>query len=187
MLTRVRTKCKQCGQWNGFRAEYNPDDNSYMPLRVETCKNCNSVVAQPETITGTIKCTNSLLKDYPHMMPSERKVAEFLDALGLPWIFEYPVFIYDERKRPRVWTPDFFIPKLGIYIEVCGSKDFNYEYREKICISNNILIIFIHLYKTEKYWKKFLFRRLKEVEEQRHTEATKLMENVPAEISANLE
>jgi hypothetical protein len=175
MITTVRTKCKQCGQWNGFKAVVNPYDYSHVPLRVETCKNCNSIVASPKTIAG------------PHMMPSERKVAEFLDALGLPWIFEFPVFIYDDRKRPRVWTPDFFIPKLGIYIEVCGSKDFNYEYREKICITNNILIIFIHLYKTEKYWKKFLFRRLKEVEEQRHTEATKLMENVPAEISVNLE
>ncbi len=120
------------------------------------------------------------------MMPSERQVAEFLDELGLPWIFQFPVFVYDERKRPRIWTPDFYIPKLGIYIEVCGSKEFNYEYREKIYRDNHIPVIYIHFYKKEK-WQKFLFRRIKEVEARRHTEAMKLIESVPTEISLYLE
>ena len=121
------------------------------------------------------------------MMSSEKQVADFLDALGLPWRFEFPVFLYDERKRPRVWTPDFYIPKLGIYIEVCGSKEFNYEYREKVCRDNNIPIIFLHFYKKEKYWQKFLIKKIKEVEDERHAEAMKLIENVPVELSVSLE
>ncbi len=120
-------------------------------------------------------------------MASERQVAEFLDALGLTWVFELPVFLYDERKRPRVWTPDFYIPKLGIYIEVCGKREFNYEYRQKIYRDNNIPIIFLHFYKKQKYWELFLTKRIKEVEEQRHSEAMKQIENMPSEILDYLE
>ncbi len=124
--------------------------------------------------------------DYPDMMPSEREVAEFLDSLGLPWIFESPIFVYDERKRPRVWTPDFYIPRLGIYIEVCGSEEFNYEYGRKIYRDNNIPVIYVHVYKKRK-WQKFLFRRIKEVEEQRHSQAMKLIESVPEDLALYLE
>lgn len=120
------------------------------------------------------------------MMPSEKQVAEFLDSLGLPWIFECPLFVYDERKRPRIWTPDFYIPKLGIYIEVCGSEEFNYEYRKKIYRDNSIPVIYVHFYKKKK-WQKFLFRRIKEIEEQRHSEAVKLIESVPAGLSLYFE
>ncbi len=119
------------------------------------------------------------------MMPSEMQVAEFLDSLGLPWIFQSPVFIYDERKRPRVWTPDFFVPKLGVYIEVCGSENFNYAYREKICSDNNIHVIYVQVYKKLK-WQKFLFRRIKEIEAQRHSDAMKLIESVPTDLSLHL-
>jgi len=124
---------------------------------------------------------------YADMMPSEREVAEFLDDLGLPWIFEFPVFVYDERKRPRVWTPDFFIPKLGVYIEVCGSKDFNYEYRKKIYRDNQIPVIYVHFYKKQHSWQKFLFLKIKEIEKKRHSEAMKLIESVPTEFALYLE
>jgi hypothetical protein len=115
---------------------------------------------------------------YADMMHSERQVAEFLDELGFPWIFEFPIFVYDERKRPRVWTPDFYIPKLGVYIEVCGSKEFNYEYRKRVYSDNNIPVIYVHFYKKKK-WQKYLFGRIKELEEKRHSEAVQLIENVP--------
>jgi hypothetical protein len=129
---------------------------------------------------------SSVSKDYAGMMYYEKKVAEFLDQLGLPWIFEFPIFVYDERKRPRVWAPDFFIPKLGVYIEVCGSDEFNYKYREKIYNDNNILVIFVHLYKEQRKWKKFLFLRIKEVEKQRHAEAMELIANVATQLSLYL-
>lgn len=115
---------------------------------------------------------------YPDMMDSERQVAKFLDELGLQWIFEFPVFVYDERKRPRVWSPDFYIPRLGIYIEVCGSREFSYKYREKVYRDNNIPVIYIHFYKQQEKWRIFLIRRIKEIEEQRHSEAQKLVEGL---------
>ena len=86
----------------------------------------------------------------------------------------------------RVWTPDFYIPKIGLYIEVCGSAEFDYEYRKQIYHDNNVPIVFVHFYKEQK-WRKFLFMRIKEFEQQRHTEAMKLIERIPADLSGYLE
>ena len=66
------------------------------------------------------------------MKESERQVSEYLTRLDLRHIYQFPVFVYDDMDRPRVWTPDFYIPKLGIYLEVEGSKNFDYDYRKRI-------------------------------------------------------
>jgi len=115
---------------------------------------------------------------YADMRYSEKQVAKHLKELGLWWIYQSPVFVYDEKNRPRVWTPDFYIPKLGIYTEVCGSKDFNYEYRKKIYRKNEFYVIFIHFYKERKKWKKFLVKRIMEIEEERHNEVTKMLRSL---------
>lgn len=60
---------------------------------------------------------------YADMEESEKIVAHFLRELNIWWIYESPVFVYDEKERPRVWTPDFYLPKLGMYVEVCGSEN----------------------------------------------------------------
>jgi len=114
---------------------------------------------------------------YDDMTNSELRVAEYLSELGLWWRFESPVFVYDEKDRPRVWTPDFYIPKLGMHIEVCGSEDYNYGYREKIYKNNGYNVIFVHAYKHQKEWKKYLVKRIMEIEEQRHDEVMKMIGN----------
>ena len=113
---------------------------------------------------------------YADMEYSERQVANYLKELDLWWIYESPIFVYDEKDRPRVWTPDFYIPKLGIYIEVCGSKKFNYEYRDKIYKKNEVHVIFVHFYKERKKWKNYLVKRIKEIEKKRHDEIMKMIE-----------
>jgi len=65
------------------------------------------------------------------MTKPEKEVANFLKNIGIKWSYEQPVFIWDENKRPRVWTPDFYLVSFGIYIEVCGSKSFDYRYRKE--------------------------------------------------------
>lgn len=97
---------------------------------------------------------------YDEMTPAEEEVADYLQEIGLYWKFEFPVFVFDERDRPRVWTPDFYLPELGIYIEVCGSEDFNYEYRQKTYFKNKIQVIFLHQFKNEDNWKEFLRSKL---------------------------
>lgn len=112
---------------------------------------------------------------YSDMKRSEKEVANYLKELGLYWIFESPVFVYDERERPRVWTPDFYIPALGMYIEVCGSERFDYKYREGIYNKNGYLVIFIHFYKEREKWKTYLMRRIEEIEGARHDEVIRLL------------
>lgn len=111
---------------------------------------------------------------YEKMTDPEREVADYLQNRDLWWVYEFPVFVYDEKKRPRVWTPDFYIPKLGLYIEVCGSKEFDYEYRKEIYEKNGIPVVFLHYYKRRRKWKSFLAKRVMEIEQQRQSEAKKL-------------
>ena len=80
---------------------------------------------------------------YDDMEGSQEIVSSFLRELNLWWSYETPVFVFDEKERPRVWTPDFYIPKLGMYIEVCGSENpKSYEYREKIYKKMNFMSSF---------------------------------------------
>lgn len=104
---------------------------------------------------------------YGDMQNSEREVGNYLQKLNIWWQFEQPVYVADDKDRPRVWTPDFYLPELGIYIEVCGSDGFDYDYRAKIYKKNKIPIIFIHQYKDEKYWQKYLKERINEIHKDR--------------------
>jgi len=112
---------------------------------------------------------------YEDMTNAEKKAAIYLKELNLWWIYEFPVFIYDDKKRPRVWTPDFYIPKLGMYIEVCGKQRQDYEYREKIYKENGYYVIFLHLYKEQNMWKKYLVKKIMEIEDLRHSEIEKMV------------
>ena len=98
---------------------------------------------------------------YDKMTNAEREVADLLINLGIRWIYERPVFIWDENKRPRVWTPDFYLIHFGVYIEVCGSSSFDYDYRRKIFDKNGYRVIFLHLYKETSKWKKHFLSYLK--------------------------
>jgi hypothetical protein len=117
---------------------------------------------------------------YEGMEYSEIQVANFLTELDLWWHYESPVFVYDKKKRPRVWTPDFYIPKLGMYVEVCGSQDWaaKYQFREEVFKENGYRVIFVHFYKEKEKWKSFLVKRIREIEESRHLEVTKMLNSI---------
>lgn len=89
---------------------------------------------------------------YDRMTNAEREVADLLKGMGIKWRYEHPVFVWDDNNRPRVWAPDFYLTHFGIYVEVCGSKDFNYEFRRKIFDKNGYKVIFLHLYKQKNSW-----------------------------------
>src|SRR4030042_1115119 len=94
------------------------------------------------------------------MTPTEKESSFVLKNLGIVWSFEQPLFVWDENKRPRVWTPDFYLKHLGIYLEVCGSKNFTYDYRQKIYDNNGYKVVFLHLYKETNKWKHHLLNYL---------------------------
>ena len=93
---------------------------------------------------------------YDKMTYAEREVADLLKDLGIRWSYEHPVFVWDENKRPRVWAPDFYLGQFDLYVEVCGSEDFDYKYRKEIFNKNGYKVIFLHVYKKKKFWKNHL-------------------------------
>ena len=103
---------------------------------------------------------------YEGMTNAELKVSKFLTDNDIYWKFEQAVYITDDKGRPRVWTPDFYLPELGIYVEVCGTDKFDYEFRKNIYYDNKIPIIFVHAYKEDK-WGDYLIKEIQNIHEKR--------------------
>ncbi len=97
---------------------------------------------------------------YDRMTSAEKEVANVLKELKIRWSYEQPVFVWDENNRPRVWTPDFYLLPFGIYVEVCGSDKFDYDYRRTIFDKNGYRVIFVHFYKEKGKWTRHLLRYL---------------------------
>lgn len=108
---------------------------------------------------------SSFSSPFDDMTESEKTVAEFLAARGMWWDYEQPVFVRDEKSRPRVWSPDFYVPRLGIYVEVVGNNEANYSYREEIYRLNHIPIIFI--YPNQAGWQRYLLEQITAIHEDR--------------------
>ena len=100
---------------------------------------------------------------YENMTKSERDVAQFLKELGIFWSYEKPIYVWDRNKRPRVWTPDFFLTQFSIYVEVCGSEDFDYDYRRITYKENGYNVIFLHLYEESKRWKEHFLQYITKI------------------------
>lgn len=106
---------------------------------------------------------------------AEKRVESFIRKLGFECDYEQPVYVKDDKERPRVWTPDFFLPELGIYVEVCGAKRQHYKFRKKIYEKNKIPVIFIHAYKYPDKWECYLIKEIKNM----HGERSKKVESLP--------
>jgi hypothetical protein len=104
---------------------------------------------------------------YGGMTDAEKKVASYLQDLDLWRHHEFPVFVFDDNDRPRVWSPDFYLTELGIYVEVCGSPDFDYGYRKRIYQKNKIPVIFVEAWKDDAKWQTYLVIRIDEIEQAR--------------------
>ena len=50
----------------------------------------------------------------------ERRIAEVLNKYGIDFKYEWPVLVQDDDKKLRIWYPDFFLPKHGVYLEYFG-------------------------------------------------------------------
>jgi hypothetical protein len=87
---------------------------------------------------------------YEDMTQAEIKVANFLSNIGIWWNFEQPIYLRDNKDRPRVWTPDLYLPELGVYVEVCGTDRKDYYFRKTVYEKNKIPVIFVHTYKQDK-------------------------------------
>jgi len=106
-------------------------------------------------------------KEEKEMSFQEERVECFLHELGLITYYESPVFVTDDKERPRVWSPDFFLPELGIYVEVCGAKRRAYKYRREIYQKNKIPVIFVKTYFDEKSWKQWILKEIRRIHDER--------------------
>lgn len=87
------------------------------------------------------------------MTESEILIADFLKNISIYWTFEQPVYISDDCDRPRIFAPDFYLPELGMYLEVVGNPhNPDYHRRKEIYLKNNIPIIFVTPFHN-KDWK----------------------------------
>ena len=103
---------------------------------------------------------------YENMSSAEQEVCAYLRHLNLWWHYEQPVFVYDHMERPRVWTPDFYVPELGIYIEVVGNRqNWDYTFRKKIYDLNRIPIIFLEIQHED--WKGLLASEMHRIHQHR--------------------
>jgi len=67
MKARLRMKCRSCGSWNRVPVEKilveQPSPEAkvkvfipmYMPLKVETCKKCKTIIAQPRELIKIVE------------------------------------------------------------------------------------------------------------------------------------
>jgi hypothetical protein len=88
---------------------------------------------------------------YPDMTFAERRVAGYLNWLNIGWIYEQPVFVADNEGRPRLWTPDFYLPDFGMYVEVIGRPGVDYPYRRQVYANNNIPVLFVQV-ADDQHW-----------------------------------
>lgn len=82
---------------------------------------------------------------YEKMTLAERRVAGFPRAKRIAWRYEPGLFVVDPDGRPRLWTPDFFLPDLGIYVEVVGRPGADYDFRRGVYEENRIPILFVRI------------------------------------------
>lgn len=104
---------------------------------------------------------------YNDMSKAEYMASQFLKQLNLYWVYEHPVYLLDDKGRPRVWTPDFYLPDLGLHIEIVGDgENPNYSWREMIYEMNHIPIIFVSIYKITN-WQDYLIDKINEMHRSR--------------------
>ena len=96
---------------------------------------------------------------------AEIAVERFLHENNINCIYEQPVSIIEDNDRIRTWYPDFYLPDVGIYLEVCGAqRDKEYDFRREAYKKNRLPVVFIEHYKDESKWKHYLMKELEDIQ-----------------------
>ncbi len=101
----------------------------------------------------------------------ERRVAGLFDKWKLRWVYEKSLYVQDPAGRPRLWSPDFYLPDLGIFVEVVGIPGADYSFRQEVYSNNHVRVLFVRPHE-EKWINKLVdeFRGI-EVDRRRNFEA----------------
>lgn len=85
---------------------------------------------------GKIKAKRTYYKGILFKSNLEAKVAESFDVLHIPWKYEETCFRGSSYVGGQ-YTPDFFLPNLGLYVEVAGVWDLRHEINALTFIREN--------------------------------------------------
>lgn len=108
---------------------------------------------------------------------AEQRVADFLKGLNVWWEFQPALIIKDKYNKNRIVYPDFFLPSLGIYVEVCGAdRPEKYLDRRKMYKNNQIPVIFVETFKPDQKWKAHFLYGVDKVQKERQKILTKIEE-----------
>ncbi|MBU0461706.1 MAG: hypothetical protein KJ574_03910 [Nanoarchaeota archaeon] len=107
------------------------------------------------------------------MNAAEKKIADFLDSVGIKYVYENPILIEQEfhnKKFLRIYYPDFFLSQYGIILEFWGMHE-DQEYakgmeKKKQDYYHNWIFV-VNVYNLEGNWQEYVLKKIREVSEHR--------------------
>ena len=107
------------------------------------------------------KIANSQLKS-----EGERRIAYFLDANSIKYIYEPGVLVGSASKKPRIWYPDFYLPEFGAYIEyygLVGNKNYvkGIKAKESMYSKIGMDVVPVYPWMFRENWKGYIMKELK--------------------------
>lgn len=97
----------------------------------------------------------------------ERRIADFLAAAGIRFVYEAGVLVIDAGK-PKLWHPDFFLPEFAVYIEyygLAGDPDYDHGIARKTAVYAEMGLAVIALFPEhlQGAWQGYLLDALGEI------------------------
>ncbi len=91
----------------------------------------------------------------------EIKIADFLDEMGIKYLYEQGILVEDYQQKQRIWYPDFYLPEFGMYIEYFGvvnDRDYEKGIHKKNAVYKKMTldVIGIYPYMFKENWKKYI-------------------------------
>jgi uncharacterized protein YihD (DUF1040 family) len=114
----------------------------------------------------------SYLGDTNLKSEGERRIASFLEQLGIGFEYEKPLAVMDDGKT-KIWYPDFTLTDYGMilveYFGVNGSEDYRRRSLQKLKVyeANSFDVIPIYPRDFEKDWKGHLLSSINGILERR--------------------
>lgn len=87
--------------------------------------------------------------------PSERRLAQLFDASGIAWEYEphtFPLLQDEQGKVLEAFTPDFFLPDAGMYVEcTTANRALMSRKRRKIRLARELHGLTITLHEGQEF------------------------------------
>ncbi|MBE0480434.1 MAG: GAF domain-containing protein, partial [Dehalococcoidia bacterium] len=116
--------------YSRIRREFTPDEIQFLSTAASLAgvvlQSGQAFVVEPESDVARNESRQSLaaqVKTAAFAHPSEEEFARVLDFYQIDWIYEPRSFtLFYEDKPPELFTPDFYLPSLDLYIEMTTLK-----------------------------------------------------------------